>query len=148
MLPLRVRAIKCIRRSSWLHHYLSLTSDCLVSYQGHSLGKTYPSVEMQSVYSTAPEDRASNFIRLWIYIYETFQKKAIVWRATNVRRKNFTRYLFIIYIFRTTVVIFVAMFITTFRSLYAPAVFRWLECRTWPFISLIWADCCSSTRHV
>ena len=28
-------------------------SDCLVSYPGHSLGMSYPSVEMQSVYSTS-----------------------------------------------------------------------------------------------
>ena len=29
-------------------------SDCLVSYPGHSLGDSYPSAEVQSVYSTAP----------------------------------------------------------------------------------------------
>ena len=34
-------------------------SDCLVSYTGHSLGGSYPSVEVQSVYSTAPVDWAS-----------------------------------------------------------------------------------------
>ena len=28
-------------------------SDCLVSYQGHSLGDSYPYAEMQSVFSTA-----------------------------------------------------------------------------------------------
>ena len=28
-------------------------SDCLVSYPGHSLGVSYPSAEVQSVYSTA-----------------------------------------------------------------------------------------------
>ena len=34
-------------------------SDCLVSYLGHSLGKgSYPSAEVQSVYSTAPADWA------------------------------------------------------------------------------------------
>ena len=33
-------------------------SDCLVSYPGHSLGgRSYPSAEVQSVYSTAPVDR-------------------------------------------------------------------------------------------
>ena len=31
-------------------------SDCLMSYPGHSLGDSYPSAEMQSVYSTAPDD--------------------------------------------------------------------------------------------
>ena len=33
-------------------------SDCLVSYLGHSLGKSYPSAEKQSVYSAAPLDCA------------------------------------------------------------------------------------------
>ena len=33
-------------------------SDCLVPYPGHSLGDSYSSVEMQSVFSTAPEDLA------------------------------------------------------------------------------------------
>ena len=36
--------------------------------------------------------------------------------------------MYIIYIFRTIVPIFVAKFITTFRPLYAPAFFRWFEC--------------------
>ena len=31
-------------------------SDCSVSYPGHSLGESYSSVEMHSVYSTAPAD--------------------------------------------------------------------------------------------
>ena len=29
-------------------------SDCLMSYPGHSLGESYPSVEIQLLYSTAP----------------------------------------------------------------------------------------------
>ena len=33
-------------------------SDCLGSYLGHSLGGGYSSAEVQSVYSTAPADRA------------------------------------------------------------------------------------------
>ena len=33
-------------------------SDCLVSYLGHPYGGSYPSAEMQSVYSTAPADWA------------------------------------------------------------------------------------------
>ena len=36
--------------------------------------------------------------------------------------------MYIIYIFRTIILIFVAMFITTFQPLYAPAFFKWLEC--------------------
>ena len=35
------------------------SSDCLVSYTGHSLKESYPSAEMQSVYSTAPADWAT-----------------------------------------------------------------------------------------
>ena len=35
-------------------------SDCLVLYPGHSLGESYPSAEMQSVYPTAPADWATN----------------------------------------------------------------------------------------
>ena len=36
-------------------------SDCLVSYPGHSLG-SYPSAEVQSVYSTAPADWAREWL--------------------------------------------------------------------------------------
>ena len=32
-------------------------TDCFVSYLGHSLGESYSSTEMQSVYSPAPVDR-------------------------------------------------------------------------------------------
>ena len=35
-------------------------SECLVSYLGHSLEKSYPSAEMQLLYSTAPADWANN----------------------------------------------------------------------------------------
>ena len=34
-------------------------SDCIVSYAGHSLGKSYPSAEMQLVYSAASAEWAS-----------------------------------------------------------------------------------------
>ena len=40
----------------------TLTSDCLVSYLGHSLEKSYPSAEMQSVYSAAPIHWARKYI--------------------------------------------------------------------------------------
>ena len=36
----------------------ALPSDCLVSYPGHSLGESYPSAEMWSVYSAAPANWA------------------------------------------------------------------------------------------
>ena len=35
-------------------------SDCLVSYSGRSLGKSYPSAEIQSMYSATPTDWAIN----------------------------------------------------------------------------------------
>ena len=39
--------------------------DCLVSYTRHSLGKAYPSAEIQSVYSTATADWTQfNLIRM------------------------------------------------------------------------------------
>ena len=38
-------------------------SDCLVSYPRHSLGGSYPSTEVQSVYSIAPADWASQWSR-------------------------------------------------------------------------------------
>ena len=48
--------------NEWVLHPLqnssaeSSLSDGLVLYPGHSLGESYPSAEMQSVYSTAPAD--------------------------------------------------------------------------------------------
>ena len=38
-------------------------SDCFVSYPGHSVRESYPSAEMQSVYSTASTDKT--IIRNW-----------------------------------------------------------------------------------
>ena len=52
--------------------------------------------------------------------------------------------MYIIYIFRIIVLIFVVMFIPTFRPLYALLQ----EFQTWPFISLTGVDCSSSTSHV
>ena len=37
-------------------------SDCLMSYPEHSLGESYPSTEMQSVYSTATADWAKHLL--------------------------------------------------------------------------------------
>ena len=37
----------------------ALSSDCFVSYLGHSLGDSQPSTEMQSMYSSAPVDWAT-----------------------------------------------------------------------------------------
>ena len=41
----------------------TLPSDCLVSYSGHSLGGSYPSAEVQSVYSTAPANWAIHRVK-------------------------------------------------------------------------------------
>ena len=42
-------------------------SDCLMSYQGHSLQRSYTSAEMQAVYSTAPANRAGGGQRVkWL----------------------------------------------------------------------------------
>ena len=46
----------CIPQSSGING--ALQSDCLVSYPGYLLGKSYPSVEMQTVYSTTSVDWA------------------------------------------------------------------------------------------
>ena len=46
--------VLCISQSSSITG--TLPSDCLVSYPGHLLQESYPSAEMQSVYSTAPAD--------------------------------------------------------------------------------------------
>ena len=37
-------------------------SDCLVSYPGYLLGESYPSAEMQSVYSTSPANWAIKLV--------------------------------------------------------------------------------------
>ena len=44
-------------------------SDCLVSYPGYSLGESYPSAQVQSVYSIAPSDLASFNMIVAIYIF-------------------------------------------------------------------------------
>ena len=38
-----------------------ITSECLLSYRGHSLGMCYPFAEVRSVYYTAPPRRQSKF---------------------------------------------------------------------------------------
>ena len=42
----------------------ALPSDCLISYSRHSLGVSYPTTEMQSVYSTAPADWAMSCLEV------------------------------------------------------------------------------------
>ena len=45
-------------------------SDCLVSYAGHSLGGSYPSAEVQSVYSTAPADWAIHRVKCQTVLFQ------------------------------------------------------------------------------
>ena len=46
--------VLCIPQSSSI--IVASSSDGLVLYPGHSLGESYPSAEIQSVYSAAPAD--------------------------------------------------------------------------------------------
>ena len=47
----------------------TLPSDCFVSYPGYSSGESYPSAEVQSVYSTAPADWAMDiFIAISFFL--------------------------------------------------------------------------------
>ena len=50
--------VLCISKSSSITG--TSLSDCLVSYPGHSLEESYPSIDKQSVYSTAPADWTMN----------------------------------------------------------------------------------------
>ena len=55
------RRLFCILQSSNITG--ASPSNCLVPYPGHSLGESYSSDEMQSVYSTAPADWAIFMLR-------------------------------------------------------------------------------------
>ena len=46
-------------------------SDCLVSYPGLLSGESYPSTEMQSVYSTASVDKL-HLLYVYLYIFKSF----------------------------------------------------------------------------
>ena len=67
-------------------------SDCLVSYTGLSFGGwSYPSAEVQSVYSTAPVDWEI-YIYIYIYIYillKNFNPLPSVMRCITVLKNNF-----------------------------------------------------------
>ena len=70
MLPLWARVdlgVMAIKGVLCISQRFSVTgaspSDCLVSYPKHSLGESYPSAEIQSVYSAAPANWAKNNIK-------------------------------------------------------------------------------------
>ena len=56
-----MKGVLCIPQSSSTAG--TFLSDCLVSYPGHSLG-SYPSAEVQSVYSTAPANWARTLMSI------------------------------------------------------------------------------------
>ena len=68
MLPHRVRVDQeamVMKVYSIFHRALyskSSSSDCLMSYQGYPLGKSYPTAGMQWVYSTAQAEWAEKLI--------------------------------------------------------------------------------------
>ena len=58
---MEMKGVLCIPQSSSITRDSSL--DCLVSYPEHSLGESYPSAQMQSVYFTAPNRLGNRFTR-------------------------------------------------------------------------------------
>ena len=48
-------------------------SDCLVSYPGHSLGESYPTAEVQSVYSTAQADWVIRRVNVKTVLFQIIQ---------------------------------------------------------------------------
>ena len=66
MLPLRVRvdlgAMAMKGYFAFPKALVASSSDCLVSYLGHSLGECYPFAETQSVYSAVPTDWATGYL--------------------------------------------------------------------------------------
>ena len=67
------KEVLCIPQSS--SNTGATPSDCLVSYPGNSLGESYPSADVQSVYSIAPADRAIRFYNYEVCIYPTFRPR-------------------------------------------------------------------------
>ena len=61
------------------------SSDCLVSYPGHSLGVSNPSADVQSVYSTAPayclELTAKTFFFIQFLIWLLFSDRIVLFSS-------------------------------------------------------------------
>ena len=62
----------------------SSPSDCLVSYTGHSLGGSYSSAEVKSVYSAAPADWAIHRVKCQTVLFQIIQFSI----STEFRRQN------------------------------------------------------------
>ena len=77
MLPLQVRMnLGVIAMKEY--YALPKAPDCLVSYPGHFLRESYPSAEMQSVYSTAPADWATIFKNKAVWITPSIILRRII----------------------------------------------------------------------
>ena len=74
--------VLCLPQSSSITE--ASPSNCLVSYPGHSLGKSYPSTDMQWVYSAALADQSNRvdvdffFVEWYISLSGLFNTKVIL----------------------------------------------------------------------
>ena len=99
------KGVLCIPQSSVITE--TSPSDCLVLYPKNSLGESYSSAKMQSVYSTAPADRAMqslvlrSFLAPLRYYFLAFSSIS-VWLM--VLASNIPKYLY--YIFSLSVLMF------------------------------------------
>ena len=67
----------------------STSSECLVSYLGHSLAGSYHSAEVQSVYSTAPADLAIHRVNVNTVLFLIIQFSiCIQFRCQNSSNSN------------------------------------------------------------
>ena len=71
------KEVVCISQSSSI---IGISpSDCFISYPVHLLGRSYPSAEKQSVYSTAPANWASSTIRWCAKSINNYSLKVSYW---------------------------------------------------------------------
>ena len=61
--------------------------DCLVSYPRHSLGESYPSAGMQSMYSAAPADLAIRYYIIFRYYISFKRMRNNTNETTTIREK-------------------------------------------------------------
>ena len=81
----------------WVLHIppSSSITDCLVSYPGHLFGESYPSAEMQSVYSRAPIDGAKidlmsqelgKYILQSKWLWTNYSWRMVIWSYNCAQR--------------------------------------------------------------
>ena len=139
----RNKRILCIPQTSSITR--ASPSDCFVSYSGYSMEKYYPSAEMQSVYSTASADWATNSCVKIIYITYKYIIMELLMLNSNI---------FIIKGFRT-IVFSLIVISTTFWSICPPAFFwclpnsgTYTELRTRSFIESTGVTSSDSVSHM